>query len=54
MSVTDLEEWDNIGDWLVRFGVWEDDGVWSDTAVWVDSDTPWTKVADNEIVWGEA
>jgi hypothetical protein len=55
MSVTDLEDWSPIGDWLLLDGEWDDDGRWSDASVWLDTPVEgWTTVADNETVWGEA
>lgn len=55
MSVTDLEEWSAIGDWLLFFGAWDDDWRWSDESVWIDDPAEgWTTVADNATVWGEA
>lgn len=30
-------DWSEVAEWILAYGVWNDDGVWVDSAQWHDS-----------------
>lgn len=50
----DADAWSNLGDWLVGFGYWDDNGVWVDGASWRDTRQQWAASAVDDTTWTPA
>jgi len=37
--------------WLLRDGIWDDQGAWDDGDIWNDSPTEWVAQSPEDVTW---